>query len=205
MIRHARPDMSLAAAARAAGFVVGGEPLAVDLADTVITVSDPPADLLVDEQACKRFWTLQARRLPDGWAAPSLAATRQLRDAIRALLDQTLHDGAPGSAALEVINRASGSASTVLQAVESSGVLCATERWSAKRPADLALGAAARSAITLLGDSSSRDKLRRCANPNCSMLFVHGDTRRQWCTGDLCGNRTRVARHYRRRHGHPGA
>jgi predicted RNA-binding Zn ribbon-like protein len=42
------------------------------------------------------------------------------------------------------------------------------------------------------------DRLRRCANPACSMLFLADTTRRQWCTPNLCGNRARVARHYRR-------
>jgi predicted RNA-binding Zn ribbon-like protein len=195
MVRYERPDVSLAEAAQAAGFVVGGEPLAVDLADTVITVSDPPTDLLADEASCKRFWALQAGRLPDGWAAPSLAATRRLRDAIRGLLDGTMHDIAVAPTALELVNRASGSVSTVLQAVNDSGPIRVTERWNARQPADLALGAAARSAIALLGDPSSSEKLRRCANPNCSMLFVHGDARRQWCTGNLCGNRTPVGRY----------
>jgi predicted RNA-binding Zn ribbon-like protein len=30
------------------------------------------------------------------------------------------------------------------------------------------------------------------------MLFVAADTRRKFCTQNICGNRTRVARHYRR-------
>nr|WP_272925044.1 CGNR zinc finger domain-containing protein [Streptomyces sp. SID8377] len=40
--------------------------------------------------------------------------------------------------------------------------------------------------------------MRRCANPECSMLFLAGNSRRKWCTGNICGNRTRVARHCRR-------
>jgi predicted RNA-binding Zn ribbon-like protein len=42
--------------------------------------------------------------------------------------------------------------------------------------------------------------LRRCANPTCSMLFVAPNARRIWCTANICGNRTRVARHYERTH-----
>jgi predicted RNA-binding Zn ribbon-like protein len=72
------------------------------------------------------------------------------------------------------------------------------DRWHAADPTALPLAAAARSAIEILTDAGSVDRLRRCANPACSMLFVNGDTRRQWCTPNICGNRARVARHYRR-------
>ncbi|WP_139810547.1 CGNR zinc finger domain-containing protein, partial [Mycobacterium avium] len=39
----------------------------------------------------------------------------------------------------------------------------------------------------------------RCANPDCSMLFLATNPRRSWCTANICGNRARVARHYHRR------
>ncbi|HEX6392722.1 MAG TPA: ABATE domain-containing protein [Acidimicrobiales bacterium] len=192
----ARP--TLMEAAQSSGFMVGGEPLAVDLADTVVTVSQPPTDLLADKKASDRFWSLQAYRLPEPWRAPSLSDTRELRDAIRALLDAAL-SGAPFRAgALKVVNRVSGAVTTTLAAENDSGRLQKLEYWGAAQPADLALGAAARSAIELLSDPSGLDHLRRCANPNCSMLFVKGDARRVWCTPNICGNRTRVARHYLR-------
>ena len=52
-------------AAQAAGFVVGGEPLAVDLADTLITVTDPPTDLLADAARVHHFWAI--RPFPIRW------------------------------------------------------------------------------------------------------------------------------------------
>lgn len=176
--------------------MVGGEPLAVDLADTVITLTQPASDLLADRHACERFWSLQAYRLPERWRPPTLDETRELRDAIRALLDAALSGSPLGTKALKVINRASGAVTTTLEAGIASGGLRSVDRWKAKRPADLALGAAARSAIELLGNPARLEHLRRCANPNCSMLFVNGDGRRIWCTPNICGNRTRVARHY---------
>jgi predicted RNA-binding Zn ribbon-like protein len=71
-----------------------------------------------------------------------------------------------------------------------------TWRWHTDAPQTLALAAAARSAMEILAGHT--DRLRRCANPACSMLFLADTTRRQWCTPNLCGNRARVARHYRR-------
>jgi predicted RNA-binding Zn ribbon-like protein len=177
---------------------MGGEPLAVDLADTIVTVADPPVDLLADRDAGQRFWSLQHARLPDGWQAPSLCATRELRDAIRRLLDDSYARVRLDLGALEIVNRLSACASTTLEASQTNARLELVERWHAAERTDLPLAAAARSAIEILTDTASVERLRRCANPNCSMLFVNGDTRRQWCTPNICGNRARVARHYQR-------
>lgn len=191
------------AEAQKAGFPVGGEPLAVDLADTLVTSWAEPADLLEDQAACDRFWALQAGRLPAGWASPTLQATRKLRDAVRALLDAA-REGAPlDSTALRVINSTSAAAPISMGIDEVNNQPEVRERWHQRDGARLALGAAARSAIGVLTQPSLRSKLRRCANPTCSMLFVTGDARRQWCTPNICGNRTRVARHYRRHQNQP--
>ena len=193
--------------AQASGFVIGGEPLAVDLADTVITVTDPATDLLPDQAAGQLFWALEGPRLPAGWATPSLAETRELRDAVRALLDATLAHCRFDPGDLQIVNRVSGAVTTSLEVVDVSGSLREIEHWWAERPGRLALGAAARSAISLLSNGAELARLRRCANPACSMLFVNGDARRQWCTPNICGNRSRVARHYRRHRqaaGEPG-
>src|SRR5919202_9451 len=185
------------AQAQAAGFPVGGEPLAVDLADTVVTITDPPTDLLADEARARQFWALQAPRLPAGAAPPDLAATRAVRDAIRAALDARLAGRRPSDDAVAAINAAAGAAPTSPCLVVVTDELAQAERWHVAEAGLIALAAVARSAIQLLaGDAAGR--LRRCANPACSMLFVAETPRRQWCTPNLCGNRARVARHYRR-------
>jgi predicted RNA-binding Zn ribbon-like protein len=185
-------------AAQAAGFPLGGEPLAVDLADTVVTTLDAPADLLADSGASQRFWALQGPRLPDGWESPSLSATRELRDAIRQLLDAAHAKARLDPRSLDVVNRASAGASTTPEAVQGTAGLTRGDRWHAAESAALPLAAAARSAIDILTDTANVERLRRCANPGCSMLFFNGDARRQWCTPNICGNRARVARHYHR-------
>ena len=185
-------------AAQAAGFPLGGEPLAVDLADTVVTNVDAPADLLTDSAAAARFWALEGPRLPDGWELPSLSRTRELRDAVRQLLDAAQAGARLDPGALDVVNRASNSAPTTLEVLQDELRLARVEHWHAVDRTALPLAAAARSAIEILTDTASVERLRRCANPTCSMLFWNGDARRQWCTPNICGNRARVARHYRR-------
>jgi predicted RNA-binding Zn ribbon-like protein len=183
--------------AQAAGFVVGGEPLAVDLADTLITSTDPPIDLLADAAQVRRFWELQAVRLPAGAAPPSQAATRALRDAIRAVLDARLAHQQLPTTAVAAINAAASAAPTSPRLLVVDDDLIQDEHWHTAETGAALLAAAARSAIELLTSDAAKS-LRRCANPACSMLFVAETPRRLWCTPNICGNRARVARHYRR-------
>ncbi len=59
------------------------------------------------------------------------------------------------------------------------------------------LAAVARSAAELL---AGEPRLRRCANPACSMYFCDSSRtrRRRWCSMALCGNRHKVAAFARR-------
>jgi predicted RNA-binding Zn ribbon-like protein len=186
-------------AVQAAGFPMGGENLAIDLADTLVTVTTPPTDLIAGQPASDRFWTLHGTLLPDGWTLPDAADTRRLRDAIRNLLDAAQQGAALDPAALDIVNATSALARVSAHIAVRNEIAERRELWHYEDPADLALAAAARSAIDVLADPARRANLRRCASPTCSMLFVTGDARRRWCTPNICGNRDRVARHYRRR------
>lgn len=42
------------------------------------------------------------------------------------------------------------------------------------------------------------DELKACPGPGCVLYFVRNHPRREWCSA-ACGNRGRVARHYRRK------
>ena len=59
------------------------------------------------------------------------------------------------------------------------------------------LGELAADAITVLTGPQA-ERLRQCANPDCILQFVADNPRQRWCSSALCGNRARVARHYRR-------
>ncbi|MEV5321363.1 CGNR zinc finger domain-containing protein [Streptomyces sp. NPDC052687] len=56
----------------------------------------------------------------------------------------------------------------------------------------------AESAVTLLADPAVA-RVRQCAADDCVLLFLPAHPRRRWCSPTRCGNRVRVARHYRRR------
>ena len=183
-----------------AGFPMGGEPLvALDLVDTKMLVTDPPQDLIADPAAAGAWWHLQARRLPDG-PAPDLAATRRLRTALRDLFDAHLEGRRPRPGSLDDVNAVAAAVPTSLRLAADDGAYREEVRWHAEHGGNAALAATARGAIELMADPHRLARLRRCANPNCSMLFLAETTRRQWCTPNICGNRTRVARHYQRTH-----
>jgi predicted RNA-binding Zn ribbon-like protein len=67
-------------------------------------------------------------------------------------------------------------------------------------PADL-LVPVAEDAADLLCEGD-RKRVRKCESPAC-ILFFYDTSRsrtRRWCSMDLCGNRAKVAAHYRRRY-----
>lgn len=179
------------------GFPMGAEPLvALDLADTVMTATRPETDLLGRPEEVAIWWSLQAGRLPDA-PTPDLTAVRRLRTAVRDLLDSHLEGRAPRATSVEDINAIAASVPTSPRLV--SGVEPHSElRWHTEQGGNAALAAIARETIDLLTSPDRLARLRRCANPTCSMLFIAETTRRQWCTANICGNRMRVARHYHR-------
>ena len=184
--------------AQAAGFPVAGEPLAVDLADTIITSRDPNADLLTDEATCRLWWDLQKDRLPVS-PPPPLAPTVELRRAIRHILDARIAGTDVDPLAVDCVNdvAASVTSSRRLVPAPSGWTAITVGQAPADRPYALALATAAESLIDLLVGPAA-ERLRRCQNPTCSMLFVATDARRKFCTQNICANRTRVARHYQR-------
>jgi predicted RNA-binding Zn ribbon-like protein len=61
------------------------------------------------------------------------------------------------------------------------------------------LAAIARSAAELVAEGPAAP-VRKCANPNCRLFFYDASRtgRRRWCSMATCGNRAKVAAHFRR-------
>ncbi|WP_455218306.1 CGNR zinc finger domain-containing protein, partial [Kaarinaea lacus] len=64
---------------------------------------------------------------------------------------------------------------------------------------DVFLANLAYQGATLLS-SAQAEHLKRCNNPDCVLLFVDTSRtqQRKWCSMDTCGNRAKVAKHYRK-------
>nr|WP_239062906.1 ABATE domain-containing protein [Streptomyces sp. SID13031] len=175
---------------------MGGERLvALDLVDTQLLAATPPVDLIETPEQLAQWWSLQEVRLPAG-PVPDCAAVRRLRAAVRDVLDSHLAGELPSATSVDDINAAAAGAPQSLRMVAHGNGLQAATRWHPEYGGNAALASMARETIELMTDAERLATLRRCANPNCSMLFLAEHRRRQWCIGSRCGNRARVARHY---------
>ena len=172
-----------------------GEPLAIDLANTVMLVREGEAvDLIADREGLERWLEGERDRLR-GYSFPGRegADLRALRDVVRRLFAAVARGERPDPDDVAAVNAASGAAPVSLQ-LDPSGDH-AHELDAPGDPVARLLGAVARSAIELLA-GSERERLHLCDAPSCGMFFVGA---RRWCC-TACGNRARVARHYRRTH-----
>jgi predicted RNA-binding Zn ribbon-like protein len=198
-----------------AAFPLLGEPLAVDLLNTVIAAGGGRRDLLTSPAALLAWLGAQAGRLPPGSVAALsaglgagdaaagrlLGRVRALRESLRPLFGAALAGAAPPAAAVGAVNAAAAAAPAAPHLEwDAPGAPRAGLSYPGGRPGDALLAAAAASGIALLG-GADRGRLRRCDGPGCVLLFVATNPRRRWCSAAGCGNRVRVARHYRRRHG----
>jgi predicted RNA-binding Zn ribbon-like protein len=174
-----------------------GEPLAIDLANTVMVVSaGDELDLLATRDDLRRWLAAEQERLGDcSFAIAHLTEIRALRDAVRTALSSVAKGAMPPSDALGRLNAASAEAPTAPQLeVSGGGELRLDERPASADPLARLQATLARSAIALLA-GAERQRLQVCDAPSCGMLFLG---RRRWCCA-ACGNRARAARHYRRK------
>jgi predicted RNA-binding Zn ribbon-like protein len=172
-----------------------GEPLAVDLANTVMVVrEDEIVDLIADPEDLKGWLHAERGRVGDcAFAVAHIEEIRALRDAVRALLSAATRGAPLPSEALQAVNAASRAAPIAPQLKGGgAGELRLGELTTACEPLARLLGALARSAIALL-TGPERERLHLCNAPSCGMVFIGA---RRWCCA-ACGNRARAARHYR--------
>lgn len=195
-----------------------GEPMAVELMNTVWADREGVHDALASpEQAAG--WLRAIRRS----AGPVI--TTEAMVPMPALGDDLLHrmsalrDALRRLAAVATGDPRSAASSPITDIATAVGELndaaAAAPSWSrlqwprrAKAPART-LHAAATADEALLSQiaengidlfSESQGQLRACLGPGCVLYFVKNHPRREWCSA-ACGNRARVARHYRRHHG----
>ncbi|MES9543256.1 ABATE domain-containing protein [Actinomadura sp. NPDC000600] len=176
-----------------------GEPPALDLVNT----RPVGADLLSTPDDLRVWLRLQAERSEEARtfaatepAAESLAAVRDVREHTALALDRVRRGEPPSAGDLEALNRAQRAAPAVTELDWDGRSLRAARRRTgppALRPAAWLAEAAAE----LLADPAVA-KVRECEADDCVMLFLPAHPRRRWCSAARCGNRVRVARHYRR-------
>jgi predicted RNA-binding Zn ribbon-like protein len=183
-----------------------GEPLPVELMNTIWADRDGVHDAL-DNPAGVTSWLLATEACSTGKARVTQSVAgelRLLRDALRALAAHATQDDrtsaasaiADRSRAIRVLNRASASAPAWSQLSWPADTQPHKGKRSTHAPADAAVSAIAEQAVELFAGPLLAE-LRACHAPGCVLYFVRDHPRREWCSAG-CGNRARVARHYRR-------
>jgi predicted RNA-binding Zn ribbon-like protein len=178
-------------------FPFDGERLALDFAGTVGDRANIAFERLRVPDDLAR-WVLAAGL---GERAPTvrdadLRTARDLREAIYRAVRAAMTCKPPARRDIDIINAAATRAPLVpkLKGREPRIVWSSSSRFSS------VLSSIARDAIELLG-GAELGRVRECAAPNCSLLFVDQShsQRRRWCSMERCGNRNKTQAYRRRR------
>lgn len=197
-------------------FVLSGNRLAVDFANTLYAPAEPAGavrsweDLIDFLDAAGGLGRSELERLQSpGRTEPErcarlLSRALALRTVVRLAL-RAIAMGRPVKPAwVEAVNRVLRSEAGPDQLVPTdSGWLL--EPAPKRRGPLTALVPIARSMAELIAEGRGVP-IRRCANPTC-VLYFYDDSRtrrRRWCSMAVCGNRMKVAAHARRRRGLSG-
>ncbi|MFF2535046.1 CGNR zinc finger domain-containing protein [Streptomyces cyaneofuscatus] len=192
--------------------------ICLDLVATGPAGGTPRAREQLDGPGRLADWLTAARLVPPGTALSTLDATwltrfRQLRADVDRLMSAQLAlaeggvDPSPAQLgrpsygnALDRVNSLAAEAPPGPRAVRGEGGAL-VRTLSAEPGCAGLLAVVARDAVDLLTDPVARGALRRCAGGACHRLYLDTSRggRRRWCSGEVCGNRERVARHRRRR------
>lgn len=191
-------------------FVFDADHLALDLLNTVRKVDGSPRDLL-DAPETAATWLTRAG-VADALLAPTLSAspplarrfleeTVRLREGIRGLVDAFSRGTVLPEPGLFALNRVLEARRVGLR-IESGGVGAALRETVDVELPGGALAPVAEAAARLLVEGD-RTRLRRCDADGCGLWFydVSRNGRRRWCSMARCGNRAKVAAHYRRSRG----
>jgi len=192
-------------------FLWVGNDLSLDFVNTTPVLDGRPVDLL-ESFADLADWLVQAGRLAEsergalvrrvGRAAGGrlLEDARALRSALRSLFQAVVAGSGPPAGSLAAINGLLRRREAPELRYE-GGTYVRAERPEPLDAESLLLPVAEAAADLLTVRDLSL--LRKCENPAC-VLYFYDTTKnhaRRWCSMAFCGNRNKVAAHYRRRQG----
>src|SRR6516162_7025429 len=130
----------------------------------------------------------RAEQQPAG-ASAALADARRIRAALRTLAERGAHEPRVRGEVLAELNRVLG---------RSAGTRRVEARDDETFVRAFVPGGDAFAGLVIPIVESAADALvRRCANPNCTHVFLDStkNGRRRWCDMRTCGNRAKAARH----------
>jgi predicted RNA-binding Zn ribbon-like protein len=141
-------------------------------------------------------WCVEAGLIPKAGPVSDdqIAAARRLRETLYRLMMAALARTTPDPADLAFVNSEARKAAFVPQLT----AIGEPHAWTSEKPYEAVLATVARDAIDLL--SGDLVRLRKCADTQCSILFLDTSRpgKRRWCSMDGCGNKVKKAA-YRKR------
>ena len=180
----------------------------LDFINTDLVMNGQPTDLLSSFQDLVA-WLVQAGLLTEKDAArieggggydamETLKQAKAFRSTMRNMAERLAAPKAVPQAALALINQLLRHRIGYAQVTRRNGMF--ERRYEAGfEDANHVLGLLAEAASDLLC-TCDLSLVKQCQNPAC-VLFFYDTTKnhaRHWCSMDLCGNRSKVAAHYRR-------
>jgi predicted RNA-binding Zn ribbon-like protein len=192
-------------------FVFVGNHRCLDFINTELMVDGQSRDLMATYADVIR-WAVQAKVLAQTeaedierqWgrqtkATEILEQTQGFRALLRDMVERIAAGKAVPQAAVQAINDILRVRVGYPQLTSRKGTFERSYQVEGAGPAQL-LGLLAESAADLL-TTCDRSLIKKCQNPIC-VLFFYDTTKnhtRHWCSMNLCGNRQKVAAHYRRK------
>jgi predicted RNA-binding Zn ribbon-like protein len=171
--------------------------LALALVNSRRNDPDGPADDLATPAGLSQWLTKHALAPDARVDDAALAAIRELRVAVRELLEARIEARAPDPTAVETVNVAAAAAPTVRRLTWTAPSIPREERDSlGAGGVPLARALIAADAIDLV-TGPAHANLLACAAPGCVRLLLRDHPRRTWCS-TRCGDRVRASRYYHR-------
>lgn len=183
-------------------YAILGESLALDFVNTFRTRRLGTIEDMLTSEAQLADWLARldgrAPALGPDKLDGRLSDFRRLRAAARAVINCSLDDVPPPEAAVAILNaRAAASTGHIELSYRQHPVIY--YRGTTSDSVDDLLSQLAVSSIEAVAGAGA-DMLRLCPGPGCILYFLQTRRNRRWCSPDLCGNRARVTRHYRKLH-----
>jgi predicted RNA-binding Zn ribbon-like protein len=181
-------------------FVFVGNNAAIDLINTEIVSRGELLDLLQDDADLIRWAREASFDISSRLTAGDLSAAKQLRAALKELCQERIDQHPAGRISLVVVNQHLQNHATheVLQANTDTGDYELAPDKAASSVTALLANLAYEGAVLLASPQATQ--LKRCGNPECVLIFLDTsrNQKRRWCSMDTCGNRAKVAKHYRK-------
>ncbi|HLS13059.1 MAG TPA: CGNR zinc finger domain-containing protein [Beutenbergiaceae bacterium] len=178
-----------------------GEPLAIDLVNTRVRLPDIGWVDTVESLSGLQHWVARqdGRLTVTGRLTKAdLAGVLTLRDHVATALQYARRRERPPATPMAGINHELAAAAPTWRLTWSRDGRLVQEKKYTPGGGPALLHQLAQASADLLSDPMVTS-VQDCAMPDCVVQFYPTNSRRKWCVDAICGNRARVARHYRKK------